>query len=522
MKKTAHNPPPTPRAGKVYLIGAGPGDPELITVKGMKLLQRAEVVVYDYLASKKLLKQVPKDAELVYVGKMGGVHHAHTQDEINRMLVDFARQGKTVVRLKGGDPFIFGRGGEEIEVLVDHGIAYEVVPGVTSATAAATYAGVPITHRQYTASVAFITGHEDPTKAASNIAWDKIATGIGTLVFYMGIKNLPIITEKLMANGRSPETPVVVVRWASTPEQQSVEGTLATIADRVRAAKIKPPALIVVGEVVSLRDKINWYEKRPLFGKRILVTRTREQASELVHRLEDLGANCLEGSTIALVPPDSWAELDQELRRLGDYDWLLFTSINATRFFFQRLAELGLDARNLKGPKIGVVGTATAEVLQAHGIRADLVPEEFTGEGLAAALLKEGMPGKKVLLPRAAKAREVLPETLSEAGATVTTVPVYRNVQPADYAEVRQALEEKAIDLITFTSSSTVINFLEMLQCAGEAEQQRLLDGVKIATIGPITAKTAVQKGLTIHIQPKTFTIPALVDAILDHYAKRA
>ena len=513
--------PPTRRTGKVYLIGAGPGDPELITVKGLKLLQRAEVVIYDYLAGKKLLKHVPKEAEFVYVGKKGGGHHAHTQEEINQMLVDFARAGKQVVRLKGGDPFIFGRGGEEIEVLVEHGIAYEVVPGVTSATAAATYAGVPITHRKHTTSVAFITGHEDPTKAASTIAWDKIATGIGTLVFYMGIKNLPIITEKLMAHGRSPETPVVVVRWASTPEQKSVEGTLSTITERVQAAKIKPPALIVVGEVVSLRDKINWYEKRPLFGKRILVTRTREQASELVHRLEDLGADCLEGSTIALVPPHSWAELDRELERIGDYDWLLFTSINAIKFFFQRLTEKGLDARDLKGPRIGVVGTATAEMLQAHGLRADLVPEEFTGEGLAAALLKEGITGKKVLLPRAAKAREVLPETLGEAGATVTTVPVYRNVQPADYAEVRQALEEKEIDLITFTSSSTVINFLEMLQCADEAEQKRLLDGVKIATIGPITAKTALQNGLAIDIQPKTYTIPALVEAILVHYAGR-
>ncbi|MEW6593917.1 MAG: uroporphyrinogen-III C-methyltransferase [Thermodesulfobacteriota bacterium] len=520
MKKKTHD--TTQRPGKVYLVGAGPGDPELITVKGMKLLQRAEVVVYDYLAGKKLLKHVPKGAELVYVGKMGGIHHAHTQEEINQMLVDFARAGKQVVRLKGGDPFIFGRGGEEIEVLVEHGIAYEVVPGVTSATAAATYAGVPITHRKHTTSVAFITGHEDPTKAASTIAWDKISTGIGTLVFYMGIKNLPIITEKLMAHGRSPETPVVVVRWASTPEQKSVEGTLATIADRVKAARIKPPALIVVGEVVSLRDKINWYEKRPLFGKRILVTRTREQASELVHRLEDLGANCLEGSTIALVEPDSWAPLDQELRRVSEYDWLLFTSINAIKFFFQRLAELGMDARDLKGPRIAVVGTTTAEMLQAQGLRADLVPGEFTGEGLAAALLAEGMAGKKVLLPRAAKAREILPETLTEAGATVTTVPVYRNVQPADYAEVRQALEEKTIDCITFTSSSTVTNFLEMLRCADAAEQQRLLDGVTIAVIGPITARTAQQHGLTIHIQPETFTIPALVDAIVAHCAGRS
>lgn len=506
------------RSGKVYLIGAGPGDPELITVKGAKLLQRAEVVVYDYLASKKLLKHVPKDAVLVYAGKKGGGHHAHTQEEINQILVDFAKTGKTVVRLKGGDPFIFGRGGEEIEALVDHGVAFEVVPGVTSATAAATYAGVPITHREYTASVAFITGHEDPAKESSNIAWDKIATGIGTLVFYMGIKNLPVITRKLMAHGRDPQTPVVVVRWASTPEQRSVEGTLATIAEKVQQAKIKPPALVVVGEVVSLRSKINWYEKRPLFGRRILVTRTREQASELVHRLEDLGANCLEGSTIALVPPDSWADLDRELAQIARYDWLLFTSINAIRFFFQRLQEKGMDGRDLKGPKIGVVGATTAEILRSHGIRADLIPAEFTGEGLADALVKTGMDGKKVLLPRAARAREILPETLREAGAAVTMVPVYKNVQPEDYEEVRAALEEKAIDMVTFSSSSTVTNFLEMLHIQSAADRQRLLDGVKIAVIGPITAKTAISHGLTIDVQPQTYTIPALVDAIHDYY----
>ncbi|PKN48781.1 MAG: uroporphyrinogen-III C-methyltransferase, partial [Deltaproteobacteria bacterium HGW-Deltaproteobacteria-16] len=272
---TAHsNNTPTRSKGKVYLIGAGPGDPTLITVKGLELLKRAEVLVYDYLATPKLLKFVPKDAELIYAGKKGGECHAHTQEEINQMLVDHAAAGKIVVRLKGGDPFIFGRGGEEIEELAKHGIAFEVVPGVTSATAAATYAGVPITHREYTASVAFITGHEDPTKETSNIAWDKISTGIGTLVFYMGIKNLPFITENLIKHGRSPETPVVVVRWASTPIQQSVVGTLATIAEVVKKEKIKPPALIVVGEVVKLRDTINWFEKRPLFGKRILVTRT--------------------------------------------------------------------------------------------------------------------------------------------------------------------------------------------------------------------------------------------------------
>lgn len=507
------------KTGKVYLVGAGPGDPGLITVKGRELLARAEVLVYDHLASKKLLKHVPATAELIYAGKKGNVHHAMTQEEINQVLVDRAKKGCTVVRLKGGDPFIFGRGGEEIQELVAAGIAFEVVPGVTSATAAATYAGIPITHRDFTSSVAFITGHEDPTRENSRIAWDKIATGIGTLVFYMGIKNLAFIADSLMANGRSADTPVAVIRWASTPEQRTVVGTLATIVERVKAAKITPPALVVVGEVVSLRDTIDWFEKKPLFGKKILVTRTRDQASELVSLLEDAGAACLEGATIALEEPASWDELDATLADLAAFDWLLFTSINAIAFFFRRLSEKGLDARALKGVRIGVVGTATAEALARHGLRADLLPAEFTGEGLAAALLAEGVAGQKILLPRAQEAREVLVEKLAEGGAAVTVVPVYRNVRPDSYDEVRGALERKEIDVVTFTSSSTVSNFLEMLAIRDQDEFARLLGGVKVAVIGPITAKTAASKGLAIDIQPETYTIPALVAAVVAYFA---
>ncbi|MGV1098983.1 uroporphyrinogen-III C-methyltransferase [Thiovibrio sp. JS02] len=506
----------TRKKGKVYLIGAGPGDPTLITVKGLELLKRAEVLVYDYLATPKLLKYVPKDAELIYAGKKGGGCHAHTQEEINQMLVDHALAGKNVVRLKGGDPFIFGRGGEEIEEIARHGIPFEIVPGVTSATAAATYAGVPITHRNYTASVAFITGHEDPAKETSNIAWDKIATGIGTLVFYMGIKNLPIIAENLIKHGRDPQTPVAVVRWASTPIQRSVVGTLSTIAEVVKREKIKAPALIVVGEVVKLRDVINWFEKRPLFGKRILVTRTREQASELVRLLEDQGADCVEGATIALEPPDSWEPLDRELERIGEYQWLAFTSINAIRFFFGRLLENGLDCRALKGPKIAAVGIATAEVLKEYGIQADLIPEEFTGDGLAESMVAQGVKDARVLIPRAKKAREVLPEILAENGAAVTVIPVYQNVRPKDYELVRRELAEGNIDMVTFTSSSTVTNFLEMLG----PDREELLKNVKVATIGPITAKTAEKAGLTVDVKPGTYTIPALVDSILDFYGK--
>ena len=451
------------KPGKVYLVGAGPGDPTLITVKGLGILSRAEVVVYDHLASKRLLKHVPATAKRIYAGKKGNVHHAFTQAEINQMLVDYAKSGKMVVRLKGGDPFIFGRGGEEIEELVEAGVAFEVVPGVTSATAAATYAGIPITHRNFTSSVAFITGHEDPTKGDSRLAWDKISTGIGTLVFYMGIKNLPSIAKNLIKNGRDPKSSVAVIRWASTPEQRTVVGNLENIAAIVKEADIKPPALVVVGEVVKLRDTINWFEKKPLFGKRILVTRTRTQASELVMLLEDNGADCLEGSTIALVEPDSWSEIDQALADIGSYDWLLFTSINAISFFFKRLREKGMDARDLKGPQIAVVGTATAEILHDYGIKADLLPKEFTGEGLAEALLEQGVKGNKILIPRALKAREILPEKLQEGGAEVTVAPVYQNVRPDDYAMVRNALEEKQIDMVTFTSSSTVRNFLELI-----------------------------------------------------------
>lgn len=509
----------------VYLVGAGPGDPGLITVRGRELLGRAEVVIYDYLASRRLLQYVPASAELIYAGKKGGSKHTHTQEEINQMLVDRAKSGKTVVRLKGGDPFIFGRGGEEVEELFKSGLAFEVVPGVTSATAAATYAGIPITHRRFTATVAFVTGHEDPTKPGSNVAWDKLATGVGTLVIYMGIKNLPSITEKLIRYGRGPETPVAVVRWASTPEQRTVVGTLATIADVVREADIRPPALVVVGEVVSLRDTINWFEKRPLFRKKVLVTRTREQASELVHRLEELGAECREYATIAILPMESYAELDRELARIDRFDWLVFTSINAVKYFFARLFELGQDARALSGVKIAVVGRTTGEVLAGYGLRADLVPLEFTGDGLAEALVREGMDGKKILIPRALKARESLPETVRSAGAEVAVVPVYRNVVPVDSDEentgpaaLRRELEEGDIDVVTFTSSSTVTNFVQMLAPADQDDLRRIMAGVTVVAIGPLTARTVEKNGLTVDVQPADYTIPKMVDSIVAHF----
>jgi uroporphyrinogen III methyltransferase/synthase len=507
------------KIGKVYLVGAGPGDPGLITVRGKNLLERAEVVVYDYLAGKKLLKHAPADAQLIYVGKKGGVQHTHTQEEINQMLVDHALAGKTVVRLKGGDPFIFGRGGEEVQRLHAVGIPFEVVPGVTSATAAATYAGIPITHRDYTASVAFLTGHEDPTKESSNLDWSKLATGVGTLVIYMGIKNLPIIVDNLIKHGRDPQTPVAVVRWASTPEQKSVVGTLETIAQVVKDAGIRPPSLIVVGEVVKLRDEIDWYEKRPLFGKKIIVTRTREQASDLVAGLEEHGANCLEYSTINIKPVDSYDILDSELERLNEYHWILFTSLNGVKYFFERLYSKGMDARDLKGPSLATVGKSTADLLLKYGVNADLIPSTFTGEGLAESLLDQGVEGRNILIPRALQGREILPETLRGAGAQVTVAPVYQNC-PAegDKEMLRAELESGEVDMITFTSSSTVRNFLAMIDVESQEDLKKLLKGVKIAAIGPITGKTVTDSGLRVDVQPEKHTIPEMISAIVEYY----
>ncbi|CAG36463.1 uroporphyrinogen-III C-methyltransferase [Desulfotalea psychrophila] len=508
------------KLGKVYLIGAGPGDPGLITVRGKQLLEKAEVVVYDYLANPKLLKLVPKSSELIYVGKKGNIHHAHSQEEINQILVDKSHEGKLIVRLKGGDPFIFGRGGEELQEIHKEGIPFEVVPGVTSASAAATYAGIPITHRDFAASVAFVTGHEDPNKKESNVDWAKLATGAGTIVVYMGIKNLPIIVDNLLKHGRDPETPVAVVRWASTPEQESVVGTIATIKDVVADAGIKAPALIIIGGVVSLRDTMDWFEKRPLFGKKIIVTRTREQASELVQELEEQGANCLECATIKISPIKEPKELDNALERLQEFHWILFTSINGVKYFFERLFSKGMDARDLKGCDIAVVGPSTADYLRKYGLNADLFPPVFTGEGLAQALLDQGVEGRNILIPRAQQAREIVPENLRGAGAQVTVAPVYVTKPIAENKkEMRAELESGTVDMVTFTSSSTVTNFIKMLQPESPEELASLLKGVRIAAIGPITAKTVTDNGLQVDVQPENYTIAGMLDAIVESYS---
>ena len=500
---------------KVYLVGAGPGDPGLITVKGKECIRSADVIIYDYLASPTLLKHAPAEAEMIYVGKKGG-DHTLSQDEINALIVEKARAGLTVCRLKGGDPFIFGRGGEEAEVLVGKGIAFEVVPGVTSAVAAAAYAGIPLTHRRMTATLAFVTGHEDPHKEESSIDWASLATGIGTLVFFMGVKNLPDITRKLIANGKSPDTPVALIRWGTTPGQKTVIGNLDNIDARVKEAGLKAPAIIVVGEVVDLRKTLKWFETRPLLGKRIVVTRAREQASDLVKQLSDLGAECLEYPTIKIVPSRDLKPMDRAIENLGSYDWIVFTSVNGVQYFFDRLFELNLDVRALTHLHTAAIGPATADRLFNFGLKSDIVPENFRAESVVEAFRNKELDGKKVLLPRAAEARPVLPVELRKMGAEVDEVTAYLTEKVAENTDLLiQQLEDKAIDLITFTSSSTVKNFKELLP-ADRFDQ--LIGGVRIASIGPITTDTASELGFKVDTTADPYTIPGLCEAILKYY----
>jgi uroporphyrinogen III methyltransferase/synthase len=505
-----------PANGKVYLVGAGPGDPGLITVKGLDCIRKADVIIYDYLASPALLAHVGEDAETIYVGKKGG-DHTLSQDGINALIVEKARTGLTVTRLKGGDPFIFGRGGEEAEVLIAAGIPFEIVPGVTSAIAAPAYAGIPLTHRKFTSTVAFITGHEEPGKDESNIDWPSLAKGIGTLVFLMGVKNLPHIVRQLTENGKPADTPVALVRWGTTTRQTTVVGTLATIVQRVEAARLKSPAIIVVGEVVRLRETMQWFEKRPLLGKRIVVTRARTQASDLVRRLSELGAACLECPTIKVEPPSDWAPLDGAIANLADYHWVIFTSVNGVKFFFHRLFALGQDVRALHRVHTAAIGPVTAERLMDYGLKTDIVPESYRAESVVAAFGSQNLAKQAILIPRAAEARPVLPVELTRMGARVDEVPVYRTVPATDgAAELLIQLEKKQVDLVTFTSSSTATNFKSLLPTE---RFEDLIRDLTVASIGPITTETAEKLGFRVRITAQTYTIEGLCDAIVSHCA---
>jgi len=500
--------------GRIYLIGAGPGDPGLLTIKGKVCIEQADVIVRDYLANEEFLCYAKPRAEVIFAGKKGGESHID-QDEINRILIDRARRGKIVVRLKGGDPFIFGRGGEEAAAAAAAGIPFEIVPGVTAAVGVPAYAGIPLTHRNVASSVTFITGHEDPEKENRLVSWDKLP-GSGTLVFYMGLGNLPEIAEQLIRHGRAPDTPIAVVRWGTKPEQQTVVGTLQNIVIRVRDEGLRPPALIIVGEVVKLREQLNWFEGRPLFGKRILVTRARDQAVEFTELLKLYGADPVEFPTIEVVPPESWDALDEGVRRIEEYDWLIFTSVNGVVYFLERLRAGGKDIRALRGIKLCAIGPRTAQEIERMGVRVDLMPDEYVAEALIDQMGRQELKGRRILIPRAAVARDILPEALTRMGARVDVVAAYRTIRPTrDVDWVKNVLQARQISVITFTSSSTVRNFVDMF---GPDEARRLLQGVAVACIGPITAKTVEDYGLAVQILPKDSTIPSLAQAIVEHF----
>ena len=500
----------------VYLVGAGPGDPSLITLRGVECLKRADVVVYDYLANELLLNHAPESAERIYAGKIGGRHN-QGQDEINAVLIDKAKEGKVVVRLKGGDPFVFGRGGEECEALREAGISFEIVPGVTAAIGASTYAGIPLTHRDFTASVAFVTGQEGKSKNESNIDWDRLSLGGGTVVFYMGITTLRQNMQRMMEHGRPPETPVALVRWATTPCQQVLVGTLADIADKAEETGFKPPAVTIVGEVVTLREKLKWFDARPLCGKKVVVTRAAEQAGEFSAKLGLRGATVLECPTIRLAEPENWQLLDMAIRDLSGYDWLVLTSGNAVRFFFQRLEALGMDARALGSCKICAVGPKTSDEIRSYGIRPDLVPTDYKAEGVVDEFSRLDMHNSRVLFPRADKARDVIPSELKRMGAHVDSPVAYRNVFPERLPpETLFALEKRSVDCITFTSSSTVLNLAAML---GEERMLDMLKGVTVASIGPITSKSCRDLGLKVEVEPEVYTLDSMVEAIETHFS---
>ena len=503
------------KACKVYLVGAGPGDPGLISVKGVECIRKADVIVYDRLLDERLLESASPEAERIYVGKTAG-EHTKPQDEINRLLVTTAKEGKTVIRLKGGDPFVLGRGGEEADALVQNGISFEVIPGVTSATAAPAYAGIPVTHRGLASSFAVITGHEDPGKDNSSINWEKLATGVDTLVFLMGMKNLPEIVARLKEYGRPPDTPVAVIKEGTSPEQETVVGSLEDIVARVEEHRLTAPAVIVVGDVVRLRGKLRWFDNQLLFGKRILVTRARRQASTLSRLLAERGAQPIELPAIDIQAVADLAELDHVVSSLEHYHWIIFTSVNGVTAFWQRLHNLKKDSRALSKLKIGAIGPATAQALKAQGIIPDYIPEVYTTEGIIAGLKNQDIVGQRFLLPRADIADKELGRGIARLGASVDEVTAYRTV-PANESinQAKEMILSGKIDVITFTSSSTVSNLV-----AAFGEEPPAVNGAKIACIGPKTAETAAKAGLSVDILAKEQTIPGLVMAIEEYFGK--
>jgi uroporphyrinogen III methyltransferase / synthase len=499
--------------GKVYLVGAGPGDVGLITVRGLQCIQLAEVVVYDNLANPALLKHAQPGAEIIFAGKLPK-KHTLTQDEINALLIEKPREGKVVTRLKGGDPFVFGRGSEEAEALREAGIEFEIVPGISSSIAVPAYAGIPVTHRGMATAFMVITGHEDPTKQETQVDWAAVAKFSGTRVILMGVERIGPIAEELVRHGASPDTPVAMVRWGTTGKQQTIEGTLASIAGVAAQADFKPPAVTVIGEVARLREKLNWFEKRPLFGQSIVVTRSREQASELVRQLSDLGADVLEIPTIRIKPPKSLAPLREAIAAIGEYDWLVFTSPNGVDAFFREFFVGHKDVREIGAMRIATIGAVTAQKITELHLEVDLQPEEFTTEALLAEFKKSvSCENLKILLPRADLADQRLARGLEDLGAIVDDLDAYQTVPDTeDRTGHRARLLAEGTDLVMFTSSSTVMNFCNLVDVPALRAQ---FPRMRFVSIGPQTTQVAREKGLEIATEAKVHTIPGLIDAIL-------
>lgn len=501
-----------PHLGTVSLVGAGPGDPGLITVKGLRRLREADVIVYDRLVDKRLLNEVKEGAELIYVGKEADAG-ATQQKNIYPLLIDRAREGKQVVRLKGGDPFVFGRGGEEAQVLAMAGIPFEVVPGVTSAIAAPAYAGIPLTHREAASSFTVVSAMEDTSKEMSAIPWDVLARTGGTLVVLMGWGALGKIVDTLLKEGMMASTPAALVQWGTEPYQRTVTGTLENIVQRGEEAKLGPPVVVVFGPVVRLREEIRWFDDRPLFGKRVLVTRSRPQASVLSRLLSEEGADPIEVPAIQIAPPEDFSELDSAIDSLNGYQWIVFTSVNGVDAFFRRLDTRGLDARALAGIKVCAIGSVTASALETSGIKADFVPPQFTSKDVVRGFAGFDLRGARVLLPRTDIAPQDVTKELKRLGALVDQRIAYRTLVPEESRQKAQdALRDGKIDVVTFTSSSTVKNLVNLLN-----GKLSLLEGPLIACIGPVTAQTAQDLGLKVEIVAPQHTIEGLVQALKNH-----
>lgn len=490
--------------GTVYLVGAGPGDAKLITLRGLELIQKADVIIYDFLVNKELLVFARPGAEIIYVGKQASKHEL-PQKDINALIARKAKKNATVVRLKGGDPFIFGRGGEEAQVLAEQSIAFEIVPGITSAISVPAYAGIPLTHRDFASTVAFITGHEDEKKKESTIRWDELATGPDTLVFLMGVKNLKTIKERLIAGGRHPDTPACLIQWGTLPKQKVVTGRLREIDVVARKAGVRPPAIILVGNVINLRSQLQWFERRPLFGKKIAITRAPHQSLKLGELLNEKGAEVLYCPTINIRPIKPNKKLSQAIQGISKYSCIIFTSTNAVSLFFETLYAMGKDTRSLAGIKILPIGDATASLLTSKGIIPDYLPDTFTSEGIVEILRTIEIQGKSFLLPRAEEARDVIVTFIRDNGGTCDVIPIYRATLPKHIAPI----DEKP-NIITFTSSSTVKNFITLYG-------KNTLRGITIASIGPVTTKILKDLGFKAHIEAKRYDIPGLVDAIEEY-----